>query len=166
MNAFLPILLAFAVFFDLRERRIPNALVLVGGASGLYLGFAAQGAAGIGNNALGMVAGGAILFPFFALRWVGAGDVKLLAVVGAHVGFPDILMAFVWTSIAGGLLGLAALVARGGYDRFFAHLRLLLFALPLGRKSGFDLTAIGTESAVRIPYALAIAAGTLLTGIL
>ncbi|CAB3771296.1 prepilin peptidase [Paraburkholderia solisilvae] len=73
---------------DLRSRRIRNSLVLAGLAAALLCAFTARAPFGIApmQAALGALAGLAALLPFFALRLMGAADVKVFAVLGAWCG--------------------------------------------------------------------------------
>jgi prepilin peptidase CpaA len=85
-----------AVWFDVRERRIPNKIVAGGMLCGLVLQtLAPQGSGlfefswgGLGpwQALLGLAAGLALFMPLHLLRAVGAGDVKLLAMVGTWLG--------------------------------------------------------------------------------
>ena len=50
----------------------------------------------------GWMLGAALFFPVFALRGMGAGDVKLLAAVGAWLGPLQVVCVALVTSIAGG----------------------------------------------------------------
>src|SRR3990170_4623177 len=75
-----------AVAFDVRTRRIPNWLTF--GAAAAAFGYAGlhSGLTGVGIGVLGWLVGAALFFPFFALGGMGAGDVKLLAALGAWLG--------------------------------------------------------------------------------
>src|SRR5947209_11249935 len=75
-----------AAYTDLRSRRIPNWLTLSAAVIGLGLNLALGGAAGGLTAVLGLGLGLAMLLPFYLLRAVGAGDVKLLAALGALLG--------------------------------------------------------------------------------
>ena len=63
------IITTIAVWFDYRERRIPNQLVFTGMIVGLVIGVASGGIKGLAWSALGILAGIAILF--IPLLWVG-----------------------------------------------------------------------------------------------
>lgn len=146
--------LAVACAWDWRQRRIPNALVLATAATGLALQtllpagqglFAATspGAVGTGPALLALVA---LLLPgllLWRLRFFGAGDAKLLAAVGPFVGPAGVLPVLLFTLVCGGVL---ALLARA----------LPLLALSAPRLASGALAS----GALRLPYALAIAAGT------
>src|ERR1700751_1600311 len=94
MNAFefpvgacLLMLLAVAVGSDLHSRRIPNWLVLTGLTLALAVRLGgARAAQGYSAWGLGLLTGGGLFLPLYLLRGMGAGDVKLMAMVGAFVG--------------------------------------------------------------------------------
>ena len=78
--AALCVFLAAACSFDYRDRRVPNGLILLMAAVGMAWRFWGGGPWGAvsyaGKAALLM----ALLYPFFKIASVGAGDVKLLGV--------------------------------------------------------------------------------------
>jgi prepilin peptidase CpaA len=95
-----------ATVIDLRSRRIPNELTAA--MIGIGLALAAGGTSGvsIGASLAGFCLGLLLMMPGYALGATGAGDVKLMAGVGAIVGPALVLPAFLFTSIAGGVLAL------------------------------------------------------------
>lgn len=150
--------LALAVWNDVAARRIPNRLV----ASGLVAALVSQSwmTGGIGLDAclLGAATGLGLLLPLYLLRVLGAGDAKLMAVVGAFLGPGQAVGAVLLTFAAGGALSLAAALGGGSLRRVFNNLRLMLFVAAAGKASGTSIADIGTTG--RVPYAVAIAAGT------
>jgi prepilin peptidase CpaA len=102
--------LALAVIGDLRARRIPNWLSLGGLALGVMLQTATGGTGGAGNALLGAATGGLLLFPLWLLRGMAAGDVKLMAAVGAHLNPAAALAAGLVTLIAGGLIAVVVML--------------------------------------------------------
>ena len=67
---------------------------------------------------------------------VGGGDVKLIAMLGAFLGFEQGIMAMLWTFVLGGCVGLIVLIWRVGPLRLVARvLRQVLWTLRLGRWS-------------------------------
>ena len=72
-----------ACVWDLRTRRIPNALTFPAAAAGLALALAEGGWPGGGWALAGLLAGGALFLPFVIFGYVGAGDLKLLAAAGS-----------------------------------------------------------------------------------
>jgi prepilin peptidase CpaA len=75
-----------AVAWDVTTRRIPNALTFGAEIAAVAVHVYFEGWAGIGPSLAGWLVGAALFFPFFALGGMGAGDVKLLAAVGAWIG--------------------------------------------------------------------------------
>lgn len=105
LDCALLLLLCGASACDLRTRRIPNGLV----AAGLLLGLAGRGWHGGEPGLLWSLCGVAAalpLLPLWAARALGAGDVKLLMMVGALMGPVFLLWTALGTLFAGALLGL------------------------------------------------------------
>lgn len=162
-------LLALAVWNDARHRRIPNALVLVTLLTGLLLhaggpdGVAREGlftdqpgALGIWRSAAGALVALTIFLPFWMLRALGAGDVKFLAAVGAFAGPAESVNLALCVLLAGGVLALVRMaVARNARLVMQNTLASLGQMLP-GSAGSFDAS---TQTAWRMPYAVAIAAG-------
>ena len=99
--------------------------------------------------------------PLYLLRAMGAGDVKLMAMVGAFVGAPTVFMATLYTLLAGGLLSLVVMLGRGVAGPTLRNLRFLLTDWSLRRHTGQGLALAPLDTtAARLPYALAIGLGT------
>lgn len=129
--------LGLAVAWDVWQRRIPNGLVLVYGTLGLGLA-AAGGLQGLGRAAAGASEGLALLCIPFALGFVGGGDAKFFAAVGAYLG-PWLTL---WAFLFGTALG-APIAA------------VVLWRAPRGGGHG------GTRPG--LPYAVPLALGTIAT---
>jgi prepilin peptidase CpaA len=106
------IVLALAVLRDMKAHRIPNMLTATAVLAGLSLGAAANGFSGLLFSLAGVAAGIATLLPFYLLRGMGAGDVKLMGAVGSFVGAKAVLVAACATLALGVLIGVAVLAAR------------------------------------------------------
>ena len=92
-----------AGIYDLRYRRIPNWLVLVGLVLGFGLNTFLFGLSGLGLSLKGMGLALLIYFPLYLLRAMGAGDAKLMAAVGAIFGPGNWIMLFMVTAVLGGV---------------------------------------------------------------
>lgn len=150
-----------ACCFDMRTRRVPNALTL--GGAVLALGYAAVrgGPVDVAAAALGWCVGLALFLPFFVLGGLGAGDVKLLACLGAWLGPESALWLALYAAMAGGVMGLIVALATGYLKQAVANVSLLfLFWQTEGIKPLPTLT-LGDARGPRLPYALPIAAGVL-----
>jgi prepilin peptidase CpaA len=150
---------------DLRERRIPNVLLVI--ALALALGvFVALGAfsnwitaaKGIGYGLFGMLLGAAFLVPGYAARQLGAGDVKLLMTFGFLLGPLGAVLTLLIGAIVGGVWALALSWKHGGIGQLLSNLKLMAgTAWASGfRDMGWDLRSAG---AVRMPYGVALSAG-------
>jgi prepilin peptidase CpaA len=165
------LLLAGAVWSDCWERRISNRLVLAGVCIGLVcntalpegFGFADSlpGALGFRSALAGLGVGFILMLPLYLLRAMGAGDVKLMAMVGAFLGPQAMFSVVLATFIAGGVLILAQTARTGTLGQLLSNLRTLLLSsfFKLTMREAPVLDAVQT-SAGRMPYALAIAMGT------
>jgi prepilin peptidase CpaA len=135
---------------DSRHRRIPNALTYA--ALCIALAFAATRgllpfAEAFGAGLLTLLVGSILL----GLGWLGGGDVKLLAAGAATIGFPSFLLVIAYIAIAGGLF--ATLTAwRDG--------RLQTVVTHIAQSIAGQTAIVADPRARRVPYALAICAGT------
>src|SRR5688500_5016350 len=111
-------LIALAIGFtacitDVRTRRIPNLLTFGTAAAGVVMHGATGGWDGLQLAAGGWLLGAALFFPFFLLGGMGAGDVKLLAALGAWLGPGDTFWLALYASLAGGVMAVTVGVATG-----------------------------------------------------
>jgi len=149
-----------ACAFDLRTRRIPNLLTL-GGALGAtaFAAFSGPNAAGV--SVLGWSAGLALYLPFYLLGGLGAGDVKLLACLGAWLGPATALWVALYGALAGGLMAVVMACTSGHMRVAMSNLfELLHFFRVAGVRPHPHLT-LEKSTGPRLPYALPIAAGVL-----
>jgi prepilin peptidase CpaA len=155
------VLVTLAGVHDLLSRRIPNSLLLVALAAVLPLQ-AAGGAAGL-LDGLGGAACGLLLFmPLYLLRGMAAGDVKLLATIGAFAGPAAVFQIAVSTWCIGGVMALAIILCRGQVRAVLATMLDLLQPL-LMHLAGMPAPAPGPSrpSVGGMPYGLAIALATI-----
>lgn len=156
-------LLTGAVWTDLKSHRIPNIISLGGIAVGIGFQIWLNGASGLLNGFGGITVGLVMLLPFYILRGMGAGDVKLMATVGAFLGPTNALLAVGLTLFVGGLIAVAILILRNGIvpalSRYWATLRCLVTTLNWA----YIPPATNEIAATRFPYAIAIASGTALS---
>lgn len=88
----------FAMICDLRTYKIPNLVNAVGAATGIFFNIILFGVEGIKNSFLGIVCPIIMLYIFFAVGVIGAGDIKLLAGIGSFISkkiIYIILLAFI-----------------------------------------------------------------------
>jgi len=151
------LILLICVITDLKERRIYNAVLLPGMIFGFIYNLTAGGWQGLTQSLLGLLLGLGILIIPFAIGGMGAGDVKLLAVVGAVKGPLFVFYSTMGMALTGGMIALLVLIYKtriiSDTVRFFQALRLML-------TSGFKIIEFDfINKNITIPYGLAIAAG-------
>ncbi|HUQ18080.1 MAG TPA: prepilin peptidase [Gemmatimonadaceae bacterium] len=104
--AFTAVLL-FAAIGDVRSRRIPNQLVLVLAVLGIIYSAVTRGPLWGSLRAIeGIVVGMGLWIPFYALGWLGAGDVKLVGAAGAWLGPMETIEGSFIAALLGALLAL------------------------------------------------------------
>lgn len=100
-----------AAVIDLRSRRIPNLLTVPALVFGLAWCFMLRGTGGLLDSAAGCLV---LATPYLVLMMLGggAGDVKLMAAVGAWLGLHDGLVALFFVACSGALLALGHIMVR------------------------------------------------------
>lgn len=168
--ALLVVLLMLAAFIDVRTYRIPNWLTVGGAIVGLALGAAVQWRLlgplwafdGLLWSLGGLAAGLALMLPMYALRVMGAGDVKLMAMAGAFLGLGQVVPAVLCVFVAGGVLAVGYALWRRAFGRMTANVadivQSMAFAAMVGHR---PVGAIGARLSVgSLPYGVSICGGT------
>jgi prepilin peptidase CpaA len=135
--ALLVLLLACAVLFDVRRRRIPNWLTLGGLIVGIVLSLVLGD---IKSSLLALAIATPIFWVFWDAKMIGGGDHKLIMAVSVFIGYPAVIPLLLATGIFGGVLSLVAVFIRAERPWRWKKIRLL-----------FKTTSI--------PYSVAIALG-------
>lgn len=149
-----------SAILDYKYHRIPNWLSFSGWFLGpvLHLVFAGLPAASDSLMGLGLIL--LLTFPLFALRWMGAGDVKLMTSVGALAGVDHALFFLAAIVISGFVIGVAQLALRGLLLPFARRYWAMLgFTLASARPMYLEPDSV--QQTVIMPYAISIAVGTL-----
>jgi len=159
---FLALTLALVgAIIDIQQHRIPNWLTYPGMVLGFGLRTVLFGWKGLLGGVGGWLLGGAIMFLFYVVRAMGAGDVKLMAAIGALVGPSELTTVLLATGIFGGLLAIAYAIYRGRMVSTLKNVGAVLrFHAWAGAQAHPELN-LDNPSALRMPYGLAIALGTL-----
>jgi prepilin peptidase CpaA len=154
-----------AGIWDWRSRRIPNWLTLSGAALGIGLNGLLAGQPGVQASLLGLLVAMAIYVPLYLLRGMGAGDVKLMAALGALAGPRKWLMIFLASALLGGFMALIVAGRRGRFRQTWWNTGTIVFALSHGVKpyvANPDLD-VHNEQALRVPHGTVIAGGVVLS---
>ncbi len=147
------LILATALATDMAYRRIPNGLSLGGAAVGLLTNATLLGPSGLVFALLGWLLCLALFMPMYASAGMAAGDVKLMAMVGAFLGPVNGLVAFALTLVAGGALASIWIAWRNIQQRVAGNCELAV-------ADTVALSAFPRSPLDKLPYATAIALGT------
>lgn len=154
---------AVACCIDVRQQRIPNWLTFGAAAAGIIFHTVVGGGPGFAGALLGWATGAAIFFLPFALGGLGAGDVKLIAALGAWFAWPDALWLGLFTGIAGGVVAVVVALARGYLGCAIANVRLLLMHWRVSGLRALPGLTIHHPDAPKLAYGVSIFAGTVVT---
>lgn len=135
--AALCVCLAAACGYDYRDRRIPNGLVLLMAAAGMAWRIWDGGLSGaafyVGEAALLM----ALLYPFFKIASIGAGDVKLLGVTAGYLPSEKILTFLFCSLLIAAMISLLKMWKEKSFGRRLGHFVGYLSAVA--KKGGWQL---------------------------
>ncbi|WP_423407868.1 prepilin peptidase [Heyndrickxia sp. MSNUG] len=155
----LMILLVICVITDVKERKIYNKVLLPFLLLALIIHLATGGFSGLGFTVAGTIVGFAVLLIPYFMGGMGAGDVKLLAVIGALKGTVFVLTAAVYMALAGGILALIVLFFRKGAWGRIRHIGMFFGGLRSGMRIPLLVDKEGLTATY--PYGVAIAIGTI-----
>jgi prepilin peptidase CpaA len=159
----LMVLLAAAAVSDFRTLKIPN--VLTGGGILFALAyntifppyFHADWTWAPAGMLLGLIA----MLPLYALRVMGAGDVKLMAMVGAFLGVSGTVYALLFSVVTGGIAALAFALRNRVAVRMLVNIRKLLRGMVWSAVAGGSPIQPGSiQSVGKLAYGISIAVGT------
>jgi prepilin peptidase CpaA len=160
LDTILFLLVSIAAVNDLATRRIPNLLLLAGLVCALLLhALSAEPGASLLSALGGMGVGLAMFLPFYVVRGMAAGDVKMMAAVGAFTGPNEALQIAVLTWCVGGVMALVLVLLRGRLQLALRNIAHLVFGAISPTASA---AAAAPQSAGSLPYGVAIAVGTLM----
>jgi len=153
-----------AAIYDVRYRRIPNWISL----TGVLLGFAINTLIGPPEAGFlfalkGFAAALGLYLLLYVLRAMGAGDVKLMAAVGALVGAERWFGIFLVTAIVGGILGILLVTVRGRLKRTIFNVGFILSEMKHGRPAyvGKEELDVRSKKAIGLPHGAVIAISTI-----
>lgn len=151
--------LGIAAFTDCREHKIYNKLLVPAFFTALLIHTFQGGIFGLTSSLMGAALGFALLLLPYLMGGIGAGDVKLLAVIGAFGGASFVFNSFLYGAVIGGLISVTLLARRGALRSTLIHFWLFLLMVQKPQDSS---EAMNNASQEKFPYGIAIALGTLI----
>jgi prepilin peptidase CpaA len=163
----LVLMVTIAAVYDIQFRRIPNGLVLIGLVFSLIIHVTFNEFYGFKAWGYGMLTGFALFLPLYALRAMGAGDVKLMAMAGSFLDAGSAIGVVLTTLVVGGVLAIVVALRNGVLRQAIGNIHTLLVLTLFKKLSGGNAQLEQLpSSAGNLPYAVAIAIGTLIHVIL
>lgn len=146
------------VISDLYARRVPNTWLLAGAGVGAVLVAASALSTSFTDilpHLLGLLIGFAALIPFYAIRWMGAGDVKFFAVLGFLLGWQALLPIWILGSLVSGVHVITLYTWRGVRGFLPLHVTSLQHQLTdrLQQRPALQKMQAARQGRVGIPYA-------------
>jgi prepilin peptidase CpaA len=160
---FVSAVLVLAAVIDGLQLRVPNWLTFPFLAAGLVYWAWSGGRWGLLSSFEGAGVGLVCLLALYAIGGMGAGDVKLMAGMGAWMGPAITLRAFVGTALAGGVIGLAMILASGDILKHWAMFQTIGHEI-LTIRDPVKLAASAAErkkTMMLLPYGIPIAVGSI-----
>lgn len=153
-----------AGIIDARSFRIPNVITLTLLFSGLLYHIAADGWTGLQASLFGLLFGLGTTSALYLLGAMGAGDVKLMAAVGAWLQMPATLFVFVVAALATGVYSFGLLAWQRSLARAFSTTRILMLQLVtlgkhLAASEHVESVVIQKDRRRLVPFAAMIALG-------
>ncbi len=172
MEAVLLMLIVAAAVFDVRYRRIPNWLTVSGAVLGVALNtvigrpggpLTGSPLAGTMFALEGLALGFGVYFALYALRAMGAGDVKLMAAIGALTGPSNWFGIFVISSITGGVMALLLAFLRKRVKSTFWNMGFIIGEMTRGRAAFVEKPELDVKhpKSIGLPHGAVIAIGTI-----
>ncbi|MGB0909869.1 MAG: A24 family peptidase [Nitrospirales bacterium] len=156
-------ILAFALvaagITDVRSSKIPNVITFPLAAIGLCIHGLSNGLEGVFFSLEGLALGFGLLFIFYLLGGMGAGDVKLLGAVGAIIGPYDVFIAFLVTSCLGGLYAIGLMVITWGLPSTAERVKMIFTTWLIARV--VTAPSAGDTQQPKLRYGLVIGLGAL-----
>lgn len=156
-------ILILAAWIDGRELKVPNWITFPMVLAGLVYSTCVGGWAGLGAGLVGMCVGLLTLMPLYAVGGMGAGDVKLMAGIGAWLGWQITLTAFAVSTVVGAVMAVVMVLLKKNVKHHYENF-LLILSEWMVIKNPYELSKIAAERKPKmmlLPYGIPICIGTI-----
>ncbi|HEX4128651.1 MAG TPA: A24 family peptidase [Pirellulales bacterium] len=158
------VVLIVAAVIDGWKLKVPNWITFPMIVAGWAFGWYAGGWEGLWYSMVATAVGLALLLPAYAIGGMGAGDVKLLAGVGAWVGSETTFYAFCWSAILGGVIAVGMVLYRRAWPKHRDQFMTIVNEVVAIRDPNqlAEIAAARKPSMMLLPYGIPIAIGTIM----
>jgi prepilin peptidase CpaA len=153
----------YASWIDYAQRRVPNwlnaALALAGLATQAWF----FGGGGVWNGVLGLLVGFGVLIVPWLMHGMGAGDVKLMAAIGAWLGPWLTLVSFAVGAILGGVVAVIMIASTGRTAHAMANMHTIMTKIKRADTAFSEFGGAKTfgSTSQLLPYGVPLTAGTI-----
>jgi prepilin peptidase CpaA len=158
---FVAVTVILASMSDIRSQKIPNYLTFPVMVAAFFHYSMTRGIDGAVFSMLGLFSGIALLLLPYLMGGLGAADVKLMGAVGSVVGVKGVVIATLFTALAGGVYALGLLIINRAYAKdLFVRVNSALRTYAVTGRF-LHASSGGHIEKPRLRYGVAIAVGTL-----
>lgn len=155
-------LITLAVINDLYNYKVSNKITLGFAVIGIVYSLLFYDKQNFYSSILGLIVPFVLLLPLYITKMFGAGDIKLLCVLGIYTGLKSILLSIAYSYVIGALIALIIMISRRNalqrFDHFFAYIKCCFLSMSILPYCDIEARHDGTKMHFTIPIAL----GTLL----
>ncbi|GEN45081.1 A24 family peptidase [Alkalibacillus haloalkaliphilus] len=153
IHSFLILVLTITLITDILSRKILNIITFPAMLLGIGYHTYINGLEGLTFSLIGLLVGFTILLIPFLLGGIGAGDVKLMAAIGALMGAQFVFYAFLLTALIGGIISIFLMLKNRTLFPFFKRIYFKLIYKQ-------QLATEPRKKHISIPYGVPIVLGT------
>jgi prepilin peptidase CpaA len=156
-------ILIVAAWIDGRELKVPNWITFPMILAGLLYSTWAAGLPGLGAGLTGMCVGLLTLLPLYAVGGMGAGDVKLMAGIGAWLGWEITVAAFAVSVVVGAVMAVVMVLSKKSFKHHYDNFLLILSEWITIRnpRELSKIAAARKKDMMLLPYGIPICIGTI-----
>lgn len=154
----------YASIIDYRERRVPNRLNAALALTGIFARFGYEGWSGVQTALTGMLVGFGVLIIPWMMHAMGAGDVKLMAAIGAWFGPSLAFKGFVLGALIGGVMAAIMIVASGKLGHAYSNFGIIVSKFTRFRTAFSEFGSVKSfgSTTTLLPYGIPLTIGSLL----
>lgn len=151
------ILIIISLYTDTKSYKIKNSFIVIFALAGLIVNCVEAGFSGLNNWAIGLILPITLLFLLFVLRMLGAGDIKLVAVIGGILGIRFLMDCSIYILVAAAIMALLKMLKERNLIKRFKHFFLFIWNIIINRQVGIydDLNKEDKSHVIRLSYAIA-----------